>query len=592
MSRFTRWTLRAAGPSLGLATILATAATAHAQVDPEAHTLDGAVFSGGKLVGFAILFLLAGLGGNFMARDVLVFGEKKNLWLGAYVGGAVLALLLVLMLPVFAVGFFLAVVVITAPVGVYAWWRNSRVPAKARVFTPEYFRRLALHLMRREDMGDIAASRAVHVGEAAHLTEEYELLYMQMNDFPIHLKPESDQEQQAFARGEQALHHALTHHAETLYIVPQGQQFLARYRIDGEVVEGGKLDRELGEGVIRFFKKLAFIQTDEHRKPQHGQFVALLNDQGTNVSVQTAGTVKGEHLIAKLFPRQMLEMRLSEAGMRPEQIERLNRALQNPDGGIVLMSAPERSGRTVSMFASLREYDLFSKNVIAVEPEVSTEYPGINQVEVDKSAGQSLAEVVQNSLRSDPDVVMVEPAADTDTAGIMLLGAAAGKTVIGGVTAGDTVEAVENFIKLAGDRGSVGSTLLAVTNQRLMRKLCPACREAYRPNPEFLRKANLQAADVDVLYREPKQRPTDKKGETIVCPQCENAGYIGRTAVFEVVVLDDQTREELAAGKDFSELRTKLRKQDQPFMQEEALVKVVNGETSVSELLRILKPGR
>ena len=138
----------------------------------------------------------------------------------------------------------------------------------------------------------------------------------------------------------------------------------------------------------------------------------------------------------------------------------------------------------------------------------------------------------------------------------------------------------------------MASTLLAATNQRLMRTLCPACREAYRPNPEFLRKANLGSANVDLLYREPKTRPANKKGEQMVCPICRNEGYVDRAAVYEVMVLDDQARELLRSGRSITEVRTQLRKSGQEFLQEEGLRKVVAGVTSVSELLRVLKPAK
>ena len=242
------------------------------------------------------------------------------------------------------------------------------------------------------------------------------------------------------------------------------------------------------------------------------------------------------------------------------------------------------------MYSALREYDLFSTSVIAVESPLSIEYPAVNQVEVDKAAGQSLAEALQAALRADPDVVMIETVRDAETAKMMMLGAAAGKVMIGGLPANDAGEAIKRFMAAVGDPKSVASVLLASTNQRLLRKLCSGCSEAYRPNPEFLRKANLQAAKVDVLSREPKTRPLDKEGKPIVCPICANEGYVGRLAFYEIMVLDDEARGHLAAGGSITEVRTQLRKQGQEFLQEEGLRKVVEGTTSVSELLRVLKP--
>jgi type II secretory ATPase GspE/PulE/Tfp pilus assembly ATPase PilB-like protein len=253
------------------------------------------------------------------------------------------------------------------------------------------------------------------------------------------------------------------------------------------------------------------------------------------------------------------------------------------------MSAPKHSGRTVSMYAALREIDLFARNVLAVEREPEIEFPDVHQLAVNQAGGQTLAGAVQDGLHSDADVILVETVGEAEAAQVMLAGAAAGKLLLGGLVANDAAEAVERFMRLAGDAKSAGAVLLAATNQRLLRTLCTGCREAYRPNPDFLRKANLQSSQVDVLYREPKTRPVNKKGETVVCPLCRNEGYGGHTVFYEVLALDEQARGELAAGRSVAEVRTMLRKQGQEFLQEEGLRKVVAGVTSVTELLRVLK---
>lgn len=545
-----------------------------------------------KLALLGVLFAVTALCGNWVAKDVPLHHQRQNLWYGVFVGSAALALVLALAVPIAAVGLVLGLAAVVAAMVVYVNWRNKLVPPQARAFTREHIKRSLIALVRRQEEGEIAADRAVHVASASHmrLTEESELLYMQTNDMPIRLAPQSDEEIKAIALGEKFLTRAITRYAGEIYLLPQGPNTQMRLREVGVLSDAGTVDKATGEGIIAFFKQLAGLDVADHRKPQTGRFIARLGDKSTNITVQTSGSVKGEHLVAKLHAHDLLKMRLGESGMREQQLSRFKAAMEHAGGGVILMSAPKHNGRTVSMYAALRELDLFSRNVVAVEDEISIEVNDVRQEQVDRKAAQTLATAVQGVLRTDPDVVMVETITDADTAQMMLTGAAVGKIMIGGLTANDVTEAVESFMKLVGSRQNVAATLLAVTNQRLMRTLCAACREAYRPNPEFLRKANLEASQVNVLYREPKTRPTTKKGETIVCPLCGNEGYVGRTALYEVVVLDDRARQELTAGRSVSEIRTMLRKQDQQFLQEEGLYKVVDGTTSVSELLRVLKP--
>jgi len=590
VSTWQRTTRLALGGVCLVTTLLLVAGHAVAQADPSAHIAKGPVISIVKLSLLFLLMLLTAVAGNWLARDAKRIEKQMEMWYAAFVGGAALALVLVLVIPIIYVSFPLALAAIVGPIAYYARLRNAQVAPAERVFTPQHIKYALVHLFSREQEGEIAAVRAVHLSSLEHISEQYKLLYMDTNDFPIQMAPESDLEKVQFEKAEAAMSAALVRQAGAFYLIPHGQEILLRLRVGGTIRDGGKVSRKVGEGMIRFIKRLASLDVDEQRKPQNGRFVILRDDKGTNVSVETAGSVKGEQLVAKLYSRELLELRLVDSGMRAEQIELLNNALKHSGGGIVLMSSPPRCGRTISMYSMLREYDLFSTSVIAVESTLSIEYPAVNQIEVDKAAGQSLAEAVQAALRADPDVVMVETVGDAETAKMMMLGAAAGKVMIGGLPANDAGEAIRKFMAAVGDPKSVASVLLASTNQRLLRKLCSGCSEAYRPNPEFLRKANLEAAKVDVLNREPKTRPVDKDGKPIVCPICANEGYVGRLAFYEIMVLDDEARGRLAAGGSITEVRTQLRKQGQEFLQEEGLRKVVEGITSVSELLRVLKP--
>ncbi|MBN2582013.1 MAG: Flp pilus assembly complex ATPase component TadA [Planctomycetes bacterium] len=592
MSLWQRLVRGGAFAALGTVALLAAAHVALAEVKavpPEPAV--GAVVSIVKVVMLFVVMLLAAAAGNWLAKDAAnQFDKQREQWYGMFLAGVAAALALVLAIPIIYIGFPLALAAIAGPMVYYVKTRNAQVAPRARVFTPEHIRRSLQAFIHREDLSEIAADRAVHLSGVQHISEKFKLLYMDNRDFPIHLTPQTDEERAAFEKAEAVLNAALVREGGAIYLVPHGQETLIRLRVGGTIRDAGKVNRQLGDGIMRFIKQLAGLDAEEHRKPQGGRFVILREDKRTNITVETAGSTRGEQLTAKLYRRELLEIRLGDSGMRPEQVELLSKAFQHPGGGIILMSGPARSGRTISMYSALREYDLFSKNVIAVESSLSLEHPAVNQVEVDKAAGQTLADAIQAALRSDPDVVMVETLRDADSAKMLMLGATAGKIMIGGLAANDAGEAVKKFMAAVGDPKSVAAVLLASVNQRLMRKLCPGCCESYRPNPEFLRKANLQGAKLDVLKREPKNRPRDKEGKEVVCPICGNEAYVGRTAVYELMVLDDGARQQLAAGKSLTDIRTELRKKGQEFLQEEALRRVVEGTTSVSELLRILKP--
>ncbi len=579
--------------ALLVAAVFAPAAMAAASpVEPTEDLAQGAALSMWKIIALVLLMMVVGATGNWLAGDVVLLQKNVVQWLSTMLAVAALALIIVLVVPWLIVGLLLALAMVGGVMAWYASWRNPLVPARVRIFTAAHAERVKNRLLRREQEGESAAERAVHVAARSQLTEQLKLVYMKTNDFPIRLRPENEQQEAEFSQAERLLHEALRLDAEELYLIPQGQQLQVRYRGDGILRDGGTVEPAQAAGVTAFFKRLADLDVKEHRKPQNGRLIVLEGERSTFITVEAAGSVRGEQLLMRLHPRELIEMRLEDSGMRPEQVAALREALNSPQGGMVLMGSPNYNRRLISMYAAMREFDLFSKNVMAVTTQISIEYPDIQQLEAGRQGGDVVAQTMQAALRADPDVVMLETLEEAAAAKVLINGAAAGKMMVAGLNANDAADAIEKFLQASGDVRSAASLLRAATNQRMMRKLCPGCREGYRPNPDFLRKANLQASQVEVLYREPKSRPVDKKGEVIVCPLCNNEGYHGRTFIYEVVVFDDEARRQLSSGKSLTEVRSHLRKQGQDFLQEEGLRKVVSGETSVTELLRVLKPAK
>jgi type II secretory ATPase GspE/PulE/Tfp pilus assembly ATPase PilB-like protein len=210
-----------------------------------------------------------------------------------------------------------------------------------------------------------------------------------------------------------------------------------------------------------------------------------------------------------------------------------------------------------------------------------------------KDATATFAKRFQSILRTDPDVMMAGDTPDAETAQLAAQFSRQGKKVYMGLTANDTFSALRKFGQYVGDAGLLASSLTAVTSQRLVRVLCTNCRRGYRPDPALLKKANLPTGENRPFYRppNPNEVEVDKQGNPIICPVCQGSGYLGRTGVFELLVVDDDVRAQIASGTSLAAVKTECRKRGMLYLQEIALHKVYDGMTSINEVLRVTKEG-
>ncbi|MDK1031707.1 MAG: hypothetical protein QGD94_06855, partial [Planctomycetia bacterium] len=236
-----------------------------------------------------------------------------------------------------------------------------------------------------------------------------------------------------------------------------------------------------------------------------------------------------------------------------------------------------------------RHYDRYVKTVVSLEPEVNIEVSNVQDIEMpaQSSEGGEAAEQLALVLRGDPHVVAIDSLANEAVAKVVL-DAAREHLMIVGLQALDVGQALSQFIGMVQDRKAVARVVRLVVNLRLARKICEQCREPYRPRPEFLRKANLTKQSVDLLYRVPAQRE-ERRGKVVVCPGCRNEGFVGRVGFFEVMPVDVDARELLASGSSMSELRVHARKSGRWSLQEAGLQRVIEGVTSVDEVLRVMQ---
>jgi type II secretory ATPase GspE/PulE/Tfp pilus assembly ATPase PilB-like protein len=247
-----------------------------------------------------------------------------------------------------------------------------------------------------------------------------------------------------------------------------------------------------------------------------------------------------------------------------------------------LCCGPTGSGKTTTLYACLREIDRFQKNIITVEDPIEYHLDNITQMEINTKSGQTFAGSLRSILRQDPDVIMIGEIRDQETATIACQAATTGHMVFSTVHANDTVTALFRLLDLGVEPFMIASALTAVLGQRLVRVLCEGCKEPYKPKPEFLKKANLPADKVEYFYR----RPTEPQQ---VCPQCGGTGYLGRTGIFELLVLTDAMRDMIRENPSINAIKAEARKNGMFYLQEDGLRQVIQGKTSIDELLRVVK---
>lgn len=539
-----------------------------------------AVFPVVGLVKTVVLLLLAAAVfyvTNWTFLDTRFVGTGQGLWGGLVLAGGAAGLATALLVPVYYVGLPLGLVLFAGAGMAYAQHRNARVTAPLRVLTAEHLarvrRRLAGHKPFEEEMGPVSG-----VGR--------DIIFVGFDDLPKRPAAETEDGRRAARQLETVLHQAIVRNASAVAFVCRPKQTDVRLRVGGEWTAGGAVDQPTAGHLTKAIKHLADLDPDETRKPQEGRLRAIVAGRTYDLRVSTAGTVRGEQIVVRITDVAASRLRLEDIGLSDDHLAALTDALDRRPG-LVLLSAPKDSGLTTTLHACLRHFDRYTNNVIVFEPRVDVEIENVTHIPLDQEDGPVAAAEVRSRIRMEPDVVAFDSLYQAET-GQVLAEAASGHTVVVGIRAADTRQALRHLGTLFGARKPLAEQLQIIVNQRLVRLLCPDCKEGYRPNPDFLRKANLGSRRVDLLYR-PPARIEGKDGKAAVCPKCGGDHYVGRTGLFEVMPLDAEAREMIGQGTALSDLVTHLRKLGMRNLQEEGLAMVIDGRTSIEEVLRAIK---
>ena len=361
--------------------------------------------------------------------------------------------------------------------------------------------------------------------------------------------------------------------ASDIHIEPLKNSVRVRYRVDGVLHEELTIPKHSQAALISRLKIIADLDITKRRIPQDGRIQMNFKGMQIDMRVSTLPTIYGEKVVIRLLNRDDSLLNIEKLGFSEENKERFNRLIKKPYG-ILLATGPTGSGKSTTLFAALNQINSPTKNIVTIEDPVEYQLNGLNQVHANKKVGLTFANTLRSILRQDPDIVMVGEIRDEETAEIAIRAALTGHLVLSTLHTNDAVSAVTRLMDMGIPGYLVASTVIGVIAQRLVRRLCPNCKESYQPGPEVKQFLNN---NVDQLYR-----PSEEK-----CDSCTD-GYKGRIAIHEILEIDTKLEEMITEGANEPELKRYARAQGMKDLLEDGKEKLRQGITSYNELVSVI----
>jgi type IV pilus assembly protein PilB len=368
--------------------------------------------------------------------------------------------------------------------------------------------------------------------------------------------------------------------ASDVHFEPYEQTFRVRFRMDGILHEQMNLPMKFKNPVISRVKILSNMDIAEKRLPQDGRIkmkVKLENGGRKEVDMRISAlpTIFGEKIVSRILDRQMLKLDLTELGFEEESLEKFQEAIRRP-WGIILVTGPTGSGKTNTLYSAVSTLNSLEKNIMTAEDPVEFNIAGLNQVHIKEEIGLDFPRVLRSFLRQDPDIMLVGEMRDRDTVDIAIKAALTGHLVFSTLHTNDAPSSVPRMVNMGVEPFLIADSMILVAAQRLVRRLCQKCKTPHKL-PE---KALL---DIGFLPDEVKSVQAYKAAG---CDNCNSTGYKGRTALYEVMPVDDDIREQILMRAQSREMKKKAIEKGMLTLRRSGLIKIKNGVTSIEEVLR------
>ena len=418
---------------------------------------------------------------------------------------------------------------------------------------------------------------------------EHAVVLIDKGGKPFQPPPDDNPQRPAFDSIQSILSQPLRYNARRIDLRPTEGGSVVRYTVDGVTMEGKSVPKESATAAIELMKQLAGLDPADKRKPQTGKMKITTETSKHEAEVYTAGSTSGEMMRVTLDFKKLYDFRVESLGFLSDQNKTILETIADA-GGVVLLTAPDGQGQTNLAYAMLKQHDAFLQNIQTLERDPPIELEGITQNKLAANAGTG-EETKQISwmISQQPDVMLIDRVDDPRTAIDLAKYSQDGHRVYVAMRAANTFDALAQWRKLIGDDKLAIDSLKLVVAERLVRTLCEACKVPYTPEPEALKKMNMSPERVTKLFQPRKEPMRDQKGNEIICQFCQGLAYKGRTGVFELFKIDDEVRAAVQAGGTVNQFKGLFRKQKQRYLQEAALARVEKGDTSVEEVLRVLR---
>lgn len=381
--------------------------------------------------------------------------------------------------------------------------------------------------------------------------------------------------------------------ATDVHITPTLDTVDVFYRVDGVLQAGFCIPKIAHNGIVSRIKIQAEMDISEQRLPQDGSFSMTFLNTNYEMRVSTIPTIYGENVAIRILAGTGPLLRIESLGFDHEGSELLRALFQKPYG-IILITGPTGSGKTTTLYAALREINLIERNVLTIEDPVEYKLSFVKQTTVNLRAGYDFALAGRNFMRHDPDVILLGEIRDEETARIAVRASITGHLVLSTLHTNDAVTSIPRLLDLNVDRFLISSSLLAVIAQRLVRKLCSFCKEEYSLSAREIKTLCLS---IDEKLKADAQSADQKYGDDLNiktayrakgCKMCNYTGYMGRTAVGEIMVVNDEIRELISEGASLNKLKDAAKRNGMTPLKVSGIRKVKQGLTSVDEIMRVI----
>lgn len=367
---------------------------------------------------------------------------------------------------------------------------------------------------------------------------------------------------------------AVRQRASDIHIEPMENRIRVRYRIDGALYERARYNNTVLPAIIARIKIIGGMDIAEKRKPQDGRITQIVDRVEYDIRVSTLPTVYGEKVVMRLAAKMALTKEKSQLGLKPHELEQFDYILQNPHG-ILLVTGPTGSGKSTTLYTALSELNKEDVNIITVEDPVEANLDGINQVQVNPKADLTFASSLRSILRQDPDVIMIGEIRDEETARIAVQASITGHLVVSTLHTNSAANTITRLEDMGIESYLIADSVIGVIAQRLVRRLCPACKKAVQATKDEKEFMQIDPSKEVTIY------------EPCGCSKCDNTGYRGRIGVYEIMKMTPKLKTIISKRQGVDTLKEQALEEGMRTLRMSAAEYVLDGITSYSEMVKV-----